>query len=65
MLKPESSTVSTYGPGRTLTNVKKPERLLTRSARTFVAWLTRVTVAPGTTAPVESVTVPFTPPMEV
>ena len=52
-------------PGWTLTNTKLPLALVTVVLEIPVPWLVSVTLAPGSTPPEESVTVPFVSPLDV
>src|SRR5712692_5572702 len=58
VLKPSSSLFTVYVPGGNAGKSNRPTSLLTVVRVALVALLTTVTVAPGTTAPVESFTSP-------
>ena len=58
VLKPASATLRLYVPGSTAAKKKPPVALVTMSREKRVPSLASVTVAPGTTAPDVSVTVP-------
>ena len=58
--KPCNSAVTLYRPIRTVMNSKLPFASVTRTMATPVSRFVRVTVAPGTTPPVLSLTVPTT-----
>ena len=58
VLKPSSSLFTVYGPGGSAGKSNRPTSLLEVVRVALVALFTTVTVAPGTTAPVESLTSP-------
>src|SRR5438128_9012998 len=58
VLKPSSSLFTVYGPGGSAGKSYRPTSLLEVVRVALVALLITVTVAPGTTAPVESFTSP-------
>ncbi len=58
VLKLAASTFTEYRPGTRADTLYKPESLVTEGYTTPVSWLVIVTVAPATTAPLLSVTVP-------
>ena len=58
VLNPAFSITILYTPGARLEIEYAPEGFVSALLAEFVAWLVAVIFAPGTTAPVESVTVP-------
>src|SRR5579863_3260748 len=58
VLNPAFSITILYTPGARLVIEYAPEGFVSALLAEFVDWLVAVTFAPGTTAPVESVTVP-------
>src|SRR5690242_7146338 len=58
VLKPSSSLFTVYGPGGSAGKSKRPTSLLEVVRVELVALFNTVTVAPGTTPPVESLTSP-------
>ena len=62
VLKPGSSAFTSYVPGTSRSFTYKPDSLVTTVSDVLRSTLVIVTVAPGTTPPVESVTMPLTLP---
>src|SRR5207248_2524166 len=64
VLKPSISVLTVYSPGGSAGNSNSPTSLLDVVRVALVPLLTTVTVAPGTTAPVESLTAPVMVPSD-
>ena len=58
VLKPDSSAFTSYVPGSSRSLTKKPDSLVTTVSTVFRSRLVTVTVTPGSTPPLSSVTVP-------